>query len=81
MHSKVVGLRGGQVAKESVRPLDLQRTAAAIAQSYGDKGAIVISYGPQGIRIGAKGIEPAELREALCLAMHYSYAFEDEPER
>jgi hypothetical protein len=56
----------------------LRRTAAAIAANYGDKGAVVITFGDEGIRIGANGMTPAELREALCLAVHYSFVFEDE---
>jgi hypothetical protein len=64
-----------EVAKK-VRPLSLRQTAGAIARNYGDKGAIVITFGDEGIRIGAENLTPQELREALCTAIHYSYEFE-----
>ena len=59
-----------------VRSLDLQRTAGMIAQNYGDKGAIVITFGEQGVRIGTEGLTPQEVRDALCMTIHYSYLFE-----
>ena len=62
----------------TVRPLSLRQTAAAVARNHGDKGAVVISYGEEGIRIGTESLTPAEVREALCVAMHYSFLFEDE---
>lgn len=64
------------MAGQKVRPLDLQRTAASIAANYGDKGALVISYGDEGIRIGTEGLSAEEIRESLCAAIHYSYVFE-----
>ena len=51
--------------------------ARGIAKSYGDKGAIVISMGDEGIRIGTEGLSVDEVREALCVAIHYSYCFEE----
>lgn len=51
--------------------------AAAIAASYGDHGAIIISCGDEGQRIGAEGLTPSELREALCTAIRYSFDFEE----
>jgi hypothetical protein len=62
--------------KQTIRPLDLRRTASAIARNYGDKGAVVITYSDEGIRIGTENLTPQELREALCVAMHYSFVFE-----
>jgi len=61
---------------KGVRPLSLRHTAAAIARNYGDKGAVVITWGKEGIRIGTENLTPQELREALCTAIHYSYVFE-----
>lgn len=60
-----------------IHPVDLRRTARAVASNYEDKGAIVISVGVEGVRIGTEGLTPNELREALCVAMHYSYEFEN----
>lgn len=62
---------------KTVRPMDLRRTARAIASNYGDKGGVVITYGEEGIRIGVENLTPDELREALCVAINYSYAFEE----
>ncbi len=61
----------------SIHPVDLHRTARAIASNYGDKGAIVVSVGEEGVRIGTEGLTPKELREALCIAIHYSLQFEE----
>ncbi len=57
--------------------LQLRGLARTIAAECGDKGAIVITLGEEGIRIGTEGCTPTELREALCTAIHYSYVFED----
>jgi hypothetical protein len=61
-----------------VRPLSLERTAGAVASNYGDKGAVIISVADDGTRIGVANLTPEELREALCVAITYSFAFEDE---
>jgi len=66
--------------KGSVQPMSLRHTAAAVARNYGDKGAIVITFGDDGVRIGTKNLTPLELREALCTAIHYSYVFEGSDE-
>jgi len=63
---------------ERVMPLPLNNMARAIASNYGDKGAAVITFGREGIRIGASNLTPHELREALCAAINYSYVFEHE---
>ena len=62
-----------------VRPLDLKRTANAVAQNYGDRGAIIVTVGAEGVRIGTDGLTPEELREALAVAIHYSFIFEKDP--
>jgi hypothetical protein len=62
----------------NIRPLNLQRTAGAIASNYGDKGAVIITIGDDGTRIGVENLTPQELREALCVAINYSFEFEDE---
>ncbi len=62
--------------KSNIRPIDLRRMAAAIARSHGASGAIVITYGPEGIRVGAGNLTPEEMREALCVAVHYSFRLE-----
>jgi hypothetical protein len=58
----------------TVRPLELRRTAAAIAANYGDKGAIVITSGEEGIRIGVHGLDGREAQEALCIAIYHAVA-------
>ena len=60
-----------------VTPVDLRRTARAIAANYGDKGAVVITVSDEGVRIGTEGLSPDELRYALCVATHYSFMFEE----
>lgn len=61
----------------SIRPLSLQQTASAVARNYSDKGAVVITFGDEGVRVGVNGLTPDELREALCVAVHYSFVFEE----
>lgn len=55
-----------------VRPLDLQRTAASIASNYGDDGAIVITSGKDGIRIGVHNLAASDLQDVLCVAIHHA---------
>jgi hypothetical protein len=55
-----------------VHPIDLRRTAAAIAANYGDKGAIVITSGDDGIRVGVHGLDGRETQEALCVAIYHA---------
>lgn len=55
-----------------IRPIDLRRTAAAIAANYGDRGAIVITSGDDGIRIGVHGLDGRETQEALCIAIYHA---------
>lgn len=61
--------------------LSLRGLAKTIATECKDKGAVVISYGEEGVRIGVENLTPEELREALCTAIHYSFDFEDELRR
>ena len=64
--------------ERTIRPLGLRHTAAAVARNYGDKGAVIISVGDDGTRIGVENLTPEELREALCTVIHYSFVFEVE---
>ncbi len=61
--------------------INLQGLAGVVASECQDKGAVVISYGENGVRIGVENLTPDELREALCTAIHYSFAFEKETPR
>ena len=62
---------------EKIRPLALRRMAKAIASSYGDEGAIVISVGKEGVRIGVEDLTPKQIQDALCVAVHYNFCFSD----
>jgi hypothetical protein len=62
------------MTSKAVRPLSLSHTAAAVARNYGDKGAVAITFGPEGTRIGVGNLTPEELREALCTAIHSSFS-------
>lgn len=62
---------------DNIVPLGLRKTANAIAANYHDKGAIVISVSNENdVRIGTEGLTPEELRNALCVAINYSFEFE-----
>jgi hypothetical protein len=61
-----------------VEPIDLERTARAVASNFGDRGAVIISLGEKGVRVGAQGLTPEELRYALCVAINFSFVLEDE---
>jgi len=63
--------------KSNVRPFDIQRMAASIARSHGGHGTIVITWGPKGICVGVKNLTPNEMRQALCVAVNYSFAVEE----
>ena len=58
--------------KAVVRPLDLQRMAGSIAASYGDKGAIILTYGDDGIRVGVSGLTEREAQDALCVGIYHN---------
>ena len=53
-----------------VRPVDLTHSAAAIARNYHDKGAIIITSGDEGIRVGVHGLDLRECQDALCTAIY-----------
>jgi hypothetical protein len=55
-----------------VLPMGLRRIAASIASTYGDDGAVVITSGRDGIRIGVHNLEPSELRNILCVAIYHA---------
>ena len=57
-----------------IRPMDLRRTAAAIAANYGDDGAIVITSGKEGIRIGVHNLAASDLQDVLCVAIYHAVA-------
>jgi hypothetical protein len=57
--------------------LPLRMTARAIAANTGKKGAIVITLGKDGIHVAADGLNPEEVREALCTAIHASFLFDE----
>lgn len=63
---------------ENIIPLDLRRQAKSIASSYGDDGAIIITIGNDGTRIGVEGLTPQQVQDALCLALHYNFTFSNE---
>lgn len=59
-------------------PLNLQGVAESVARENGDHGGVVITAGDNGeISIGVDGLDPHELREMLCAAIHLSYAFDE----
>ena len=62
----------------STNRLNLRGLAGTVAAECNDKGAVVISCGNEGVRIGVENLTPLELREALCTAIHYSYVFEED---
>jgi hypothetical protein len=62
----------------AVHALPLRKTARAIAANTGNKGAIVITLGQNGIHVAADGLNPEEVREALCTAIHASFIFDEE---
>ena len=66
----------GHLFKKS-RRTGLDDLAAVAAADHGDKGGIVITLGATGVRIGASGLTPDELRKALCTAIHYTYVHEN----
>lgn len=57
----------------NVRPIDLERMARSIAQAYGDKGAIIITVGENGVRIGIHGLDAREIQDALCVGLFYNF--------
>jgi hypothetical protein len=64
-------------AASTVHALPLRMTARAIATNTGKKGAIIITLGTDGIHVAADGLDPEEVREALCTAIHASFLFDE----
>jgi hypothetical protein len=76
---RVKPLASMAMVAKAIQPLNLRHTAGAIARSHGDRGAIVITLGEDGLtRVGVENLTPGELREALCTAIHYSFVFADQ---
>ena len=46
--------------------------AGSIATSYGDKGAVIITVGDGGFRVGVSNLTDRELQDALCVAIHHN---------
>ena len=61
------------VALRKIQPLDLERMARSIATNYGDKGAVIITLGEEGFRIGVFGLDNRELQNALCVGIHHNF--------
>jgi hypothetical protein len=57
----------------NVHPVDLERMARSIAQAYGDKGAIIITVGKDGVRVGIHGLDAREIQDALCVGLFYNF--------
>ncbi len=55
----------------NVRPFDLEKIAASVSRSYGDRGAIVITSGDDGVRVGVHGLDLREAQDALCVAIYH----------
>ena len=60
------------MGKNNVAAIDLKRMARSIAANYGDKGAVIITCGPEGFRIGVSGLTDRELQDALCVGIHHN---------
>ena len=61
-----------------VQPMRLERMARSIASAYGDKGAIILTVGENGIRVGVYGLDARDIQDALCVGIHYNFVM-DEP--
>lgn len=54
----------------------LGRTAEFVANATGDMGALIITVGDGGTRVGVSGLSPQQMRDALCYAVLHSYVIE-----
>lgn len=54
-----------------IHPISLDRMASSIARTYNDAGAIVVSSGEDGIRVGVSGLDLKEAQDALCVAIYH----------
>lgn len=61
-----------QMKVQNIAAIDLKRMAGSIAASYGDKGAVVITVGDSGFRIGVANLTDRELQDALCIGIHHN---------
>jgi len=61
-----------------VIPLALRRMAKSIASTYGDDGAIIITVGKEGTRVGVEGLTPQQIQDALCVAINYNFYFSEQ---
>ena len=52
-----------------VTPFAFRRMAKSIASTYGDDGAIIITVGKEGTRVGIEGLTPQQIQDALCVAI------------
>ena len=59
-------------SESNVRPLALMTIAESVSRSYGDKGAIVITSGDDGIRLGIYGLDLNDAKDALCVAIYHT---------
>ena len=55
----------------------LRTTAKAVAARYGDEGAIIISVGKEGVRVGTDGLSHQQVQDALCVAINYNFTFSE----
>ncbi len=59
-----------------IRPMKLERMARSIARTYGDKGALILTVGEHGIRVGVHGLNAREIQDALCVGIHYNFVMD-----
>jgi hypothetical protein len=60
--------------RHNIRPLNLESLAASISRNYGDDGAIVVTKGPDGFRLGVHNLTLEEAKDALCVAIYHVVA-------
>lgn len=65
------------MSQRSVVALDLERMARSIAHSYGDRGAVIVTVGDDGFRVGVAGLTGREAQDALCIAIHHNFRHMD----
>ena len=58
----------------------LERMARSIASMFGDKGAIILTLGTDGVRVGVHGLNAREIQEALCVGIHYNFVMDTDAE-
>lgn len=66
-----------KIENAKISAVDLKRMERSIASSYGDKGAIVLTVGERGVRIGVHGLTDREIQDALCVGIHYNFVMTD----